>query len=124
MASGRLADFTEFCKERSGGSLRLVFTYTEDEGEILFAREDIREAHREIGFVPLRKAAWNVHETVLAEAPYIETMGDYRVTVHTFDEAFVMQFREDDDEGVAVSFDRDVGRDLHEFLLECEDYLR
>jgi hypothetical protein len=60
---------------------------------------------------------------VLAETPYIETMGNYRVTVHTFDEAFVMQFRESRDEGVAVSFDRDIGRNLHEFLLECEGYL-
>lgn len=123
MAGTNLAELTEYCKERGGGTLRVVFTYTDDSGEILYARGDIGEKHRESGFEPLRRAAWAVHETVLAEAPRIETMGDYRVTVHTFDEAFVMQFRESPDEGVAVSFDREIGRDLHEFLLECEEHL-
>lgn len=124
MTSRNLAELTKFCRERGGGALRLVFTYTEESGEILFAREDIRETHQNGGFVPLRRAAWNVHETILAEAPHIETMGDYRVTVHTFDQAFVMQFRESADQGVAVSFDRGIGRNLHEFLLECEEHLQ
>lgn len=124
MASRTLAELTKFCEERGGGTLRVVFTYTEENGEILYARRDIREAYQDGGFEPLRRAAWNVHETVLAETPHIETMGDYRVTVHTFDDAFVMQFRKDSDEGVAVSFDREIGRNLHEFLLECEEYLR
>lgn len=124
MASRNLAELTKFCKDRGGGTLRIAFTYTEDGGEVLYAREDIEEIHRHDGFEPLRRAAWNVHETVLAETPHIETMGDYRVTVHTFDDAFVMQFRESPEEGVAVSFDREIGRNLHEFLLECEEYLR
>ncbi|MFT4946582.1 MAG: hypothetical protein ACI8TL_000818, partial [Natronomonas sp.] len=90
---------------------------------VLFAREDIQQSHQNRGFEPLREAAWNVHETVLVEAPHIKTMGDYHVTVHTFDQAFVMQFRESAAEGVAVSFDREIGRNLHDFLLECEEYL-
>ena len=101
-----------------------MFTYTEDSGEVLYARADVGAKHRDGGFEPLRRAAWAVHETVLAEAPNIETMGEYRVTVHTFDDAFVMQFRRSRDEGVAVSFDNDIGRNLHDFLLECEEYLR
>jgi|GEM_PF-5853019 len=124
MASRNLTELTKFCEEQADGSLRLVFTYTEESGEILYAREDVREAHRESGFGPLHGAAWEIHNTVLANAPHIETMGDYRATVHTFDEAFVVQFRESPERGVAISFDRDIGRNLHEFLLECEKYLR
>lgn len=124
MDGGNLEELTRFCKTRAGEALRLVFTYTERSGDVLFARDDVRDIHRDGGFEPLRKAAWRVHDTVLTEAPYVETMGEYRVTVHTFDEAFVMQFRETAEEGVGVSFDREVGPNLHEFLLECEEYLR
>jgi len=101
----------------------MAFTYTEEGGEILYVRDDVREAHEQSGFETLRAAAWNVHESVLKEAPHIKTLGDYHVTVHTFDQAFVMQFRENPNEGIAVSFDREIGRNLHEFLLECEEYL-
>ncbi|GAA0291718.1 hypothetical protein GCM10009066_02780 [Halarchaeum salinum] len=73
--------------------------------------------------VELHRAAQEVHETVLTNAPHIETMGNYRATVHTFDDAFVVQFRESSEQGVAISFDRDIGRNLHEFMPECEAYL-
>jgi hypothetical protein len=57
MASRNLAELTKFCKKRSGETLRLAFTYTEDGGEILYTRDDIRETHQDGGFEPLRRAA-------------------------------------------------------------------
>lgn len=118
-----LEELAEFCRVEGRGSLRGVFTYRADGGDVVYAREDLEEVYGGEGFVGLREAAWEVHETVLEEAPNVRTLGKYRVTVHTFDQGFVMQFRESPEEGVAVVFDRDVGRNLHEFLLECEDYL-
>lgn len=122
MPSNNVQELADFCRERAGGTLRAVFRYTEDGGDVVYAREDVEAAYRD-GFERLRSAAWEVHQTVLAQAPKVRTLGEYRVTVHTFEEAFVMQFRETDEAGTAIVFDREIGRSLHEFLLECEDYL-
>ncbi|MFB6170433.1 MAG: hypothetical protein ABEJ06_04715 [Haloarculaceae archaeon] len=116
----RLADY---CHEQAGDSLQSLFTYTEDSAEPYHVREDRKEAFRSGGFEQFQKAAWEVHTTVLEEAPKVDVLGDYRATVHTFETAFAIQFRISDDEGVVVTFDRDIGRNLHEFLLECEHFI-
>lgn len=122
MAS-KVAGLTSHCQRTAGDSLQSVFTMTAESGEVHYIRDDMKEAFSQGGFERFRKAAWAVHDTVLAEAPKIRVLGGYRVTVHTFENAFAMQFRVSEDQGLVVTFDRDIGRNLHEFLLECEQYL-
>lgn len=112
-----------YCREQTDGSLQSVFTYTEDSAEPYYVREDMQEAFRSGGFQQFQEAAWAIHTTVLEHAPKVDVLGEYRATVHTFDTAFAIQFRITDDEGLVVTFDRDIGRNLHQFLLECERYI-
>ncbi|MFB6096077.1 MAG: hypothetical protein ABEJ74_01660 [Haloferacaceae archaeon] len=123
MVAEDLQGLTEFCKTKAGTALRSVFTYSEEGGEVLYARDDVGSTYQDGGFQDLFDVAWDVHTTVLDREPEVQTLGEYRVTVHTFDSGFVMQFREAPGRGVAVAFDRSIGRNLHEFLLECESFL-
>lgn len=119
----RLEELTAYCQQAGGDSLQSVFTMTADSGEVHYIRDDMRAAFSSGGFERFREAAWEVHDTVLVEAPKIQVLGGYRVTVHTFERAFAMQFRISNDQGLVITFDRDIGRNLHEFLLECERFL-
>lgn len=119
----RYEQLTEYCQKEAGDSVQSMFTYRKDSAEPYYVRDDMQEAFRGGGFQQFQEAAWAVHDTVLEEAPKIEVLGDYRATVHTFDTAFAIQFKISDDEGIVVTFDRDIGRNLHQFLLECEQYI-
>lgn len=115
---------TEFCQNRAGDHLRGVFTYGPDDGEVVFAREDLQDQYVGEEFEEVREAAWTIHRTVLDEEPRIRGIGRYQTTIHTFDDAFVFQFRESPHRGTLVALDQDVGRNLHEFLTACERVLQ
>lgn len=119
----RIQDLVEHCRREAGAQFQSLFTYEEESAEPYYVREDVKPAFRGGGFQQFQEAAWAVHTTVLEEAPKAEVLGEYRATVHTFDSAFAIQFRISDEEGVVVTFDRNIGRNLHSFLVECENYL-
>jgi len=114
---------TAYCQHEAGDSLVSVFSYSESDAQLHYAREDMETEFLEGGLEQFQQAVWAIHMNVLEEAPKVEVFGDYRATVHTFDTAFCIQFRVEEDEGVVVTFDRNIGRNLHQFLLECERYL-
>lgn len=121
MVSDDAVALTRYCKTRAGDALRAVFTYSEESGELVYAKPEMRAAYREgRGFESLCNAAWAVQSTIQEHEPANRTLGQYRVTVHTFEEAFVMQFRGGRGKGIAVFFDQEIGQNLHEFLMSCE----
>lgn len=116
-------ELREYCQDQAGRSLQSIFTYTENSAELYYVRDDMEDAFRGGGFQAFQEAAWAVHTTILEEEVKVEVLGGYRATVHTFETAFAIQFRIDDGEGLVVTFDRDIGRNLHQFLIECERYI-
>jgi len=118
-----IRELVKYCQAEAGQQFQSLFTYTEESAKPYYVRGDMRPSFREGGFQRFQEAAWEVHATLLEQAPKAEVLGDYRATVHTFDTAFVIQFRIDDDEGVVATFDRNIGRNLHSFLVECENYI-
>ncbi|MFB6172483.1 MAG: hypothetical protein ABEJ23_08100 [Haloarculaceae archaeon] len=120
---GRYGRLTRYCREQVGESLLSVFSYTEGAAELHYVHEDLKAEFRGGGLSRYQEAVWAIHTSVLQEAPKVEVFGNYRATVHAFERAFSVQFRVDD-AFVVVALDREVGRNLHQFLLECERHIR
>ncbi|MGB9985494.1 DUF7522 family protein [Salarchaeum japonicum] len=120
---GQYEELVEYCQRQAGDSFQSAFTYTENSADPYYVRPDMKGAFAEGGLEEFREAAWGIHTTVLKQAPKASVLGEYQATVHTFETAFAIQFRTDADTGIVLTFDRNIGRNLHGFLMECERYL-
>jgi len=114
---------TKFCREEAGDMLRAVFAYRRDDGSLLYARNDVRSSLTPEATEQYQKAAWDVHREINGQISRVEGMGPHRVSVHTFDFGFAFQFVHSDERGVLATFDREIGRNLHQFITACEERL-
>jgi hypothetical protein len=112
-----------FCRKRMNGDLRSVFLYAPDGGELVYGREDVSEEHDREAFVRFSKAATGVTEAVsgLEDTAVESSLGEYRVTVHQFENVFAFQFHRNGAEGIVASFDGGIGTQLRAFSQECLD---
>jgi hypothetical protein len=104
-----------FLKERAGKHLRGVLLYTEDGYEMLYLRDDLRNARlkSEVDSIVsrLREGSKETEEAVF---PF----GDFHGSVRCFDDATFLHFPLDS-AGVAVSLDPEATTDLNTFAGKC-----
>lgn len=108
-----------FCDGRAGQLLRGVFVYDDDGVETVYLRDDVRAAYTEEGVAVLAEAARRIHKISMRVGASGSALGDLDGHVHAFEHAHVLQIPMEDDRGVIVSFDREVGGQLAGFIQEC-----
>jgi hypothetical protein len=115
------ARLVEFCRERTGESLRTVATYDAGDLEVTYLRDNLRAEYSREQFDALIDAARGVHDPLLPLQESDQPVGVHGTTVHVFSEAIVFQFVADETTGHVVSFDWDVGTKLTDFVEECRE---
>lgn len=110
---------TAYLKHRTGDSLRAVLSYGPSGDDVLFLRDDLEGEYAEADLESISVTAWEVHDDLLSFGTERLGFDQYHSTVHTFENIFVFQLLLDEEFGLLLSFDREIGRDLHEFVREC-----
>lgn len=109
---------TNHCRNEVDKRLQTVFIYSPDGGEIVFAREDVREESERADFIEFSRAAFGVSEAVSGLDTNAE-VGEHLVTIHQFENIFAFQFVLNQREGIVASFDVGLGSELEQFSEEC-----
>lgn len=111
------------CQERIGEGLRAVYLFGPDERTVVYTREDIAYGYTDDRLFELLEGASEIHETLSGLGTELEPLGGAEASVLAFEHAFVVLFFEND-HGVAIAVDRDVGPEIATFLDTCRDVLR
>lgn len=114
---------TERCRELAGDSLRAVVLYSETGDDVVYLREDLEATYEAGEMDAIAVTAYELHDDLRTFGSDSLDMTGYWGTVHVFDDVVAMQFVYDASHGVLVSFDPDVGQNLHEFVRDCQGIL-
>lgn len=104
------------CRERLGDGLRTVTVYDDDGFETVYVREDLEPAYSRQRFASLVAIARDVHRplTLLPEEDADLPIGGYRSSVHSFENARVIQVIATPGWGILVSVDGEAAGRLEE----------
>lgn len=104
-------------REQSGDDVRTVIAIDDDEWDVVYLRDDLKEAYDEAAF---DRAVETFHAAAPAASKDVEALplGGRKAAVYYHENAFVLQFWFDDHR-VLVSVSADAGRELFHFLEEC-----
>lgn len=119
MLPDNLATFAQYCGDRLGDDLRVVGSYSGDSRSVHYLREDLTDVYRIERLGPLIGKAREVHQP-LHDVDQLEApLGAVVAGVYAFENALVLHFLVGADQGVVVSVEPSVGRQLVSFLEEC-----
>lgn len=110
-----------FLNDRAGEYHRGTVRYRPEGMEILYLREDV-EAQR------LDSEIEGMLNRLRPESSRVEAdafpFGTLHATVRRFDDAIILHFPVEDDNGIVVSLEPQTARDLNTFIGECEKRIR
>lgn len=115
--------FVEYLHTYAGSSLRGIVRYTDEECEVLYARDDVAALYEnEAG---LGEVTDILRATEAAEERQAELLraGDHEVTVRLYEDAVVLHFPRSTGAGTVVALDPEVAGNLRSFLDGCLEYL-
>lgn len=122
MAEARHEKLNDYIEYRAGSTYRVGVYYDEDAWEFIHVRDDLRTDR-------LREYLSALHERLLEERALLReedypTLGEARATTEIHDNGVVVHFPEGEDQGTAISLDRDAARQLTGFIIECTGILQ
>ncbi|WP_435115854.1 hypothetical protein [Halolamina sp. C58] len=108
-------------EEEASDNFRSAFHYDEDGWSALYVREDLATPDLQ-RVVPALAQRAREEEPLVREQDY-EGLGPQRASISLHAEAVLIHFREGESAGVAVTLDKDVARNLADFVARCEGIL-
>jgi len=117
----RYQGFVRLVEEQAGENFRSAFRYDEDDWSALYVRDDLATADLQQVVPGLARRAREA-EPLVREQDY-EGLGPQRASISLHSEAVLIHFREGEAGGVIVTLDKDVARNLADFVARCEDIL-
>ena len=117
----RYQGLVRLVEEQAGENFRSAFRYDEDDWAALFVRSDLATADLQQVIPGLAQRA-REDEPLVREQDY-EGLGPQRASISLHSEAVLIHFREGESTGVVVTLDKDVARNLADFVARCEDIL-
>lgn len=110
------SDITAYLQDRVGEHLRGVVRYHRDTLDILYLRDDVREARLES---QLDRMIDRLEPESHSAEERAFPLGDLYVTVRRFEEAIIMHFPTGNKRGIVVSLEPETARNLNTFTTEC-----
>ena len=109
-----------YLNERVDDLLRGVAHYQQDEFEVVYLRDDIRERrHRE----EVSKMLMRIKQEGTDEEEQSFPFGHLHATLRIFDETIFMHFPIENQTGVVVSLEPEVAQSLNSFVGDCLDHI-
>ena len=109
-----------YLNERVDDLLRGVAHYQQDEFEVEYLRDDIREhRHRE----EVKMMLTRIRQEGTAEEEQSFPFGHLHATLRIFDETIFMHFPIENQTGVVVALEPEVARSLNSFVGDCLDHI-
>lgn len=117
MAQGKYGELMEFLEVRVGDSLRTVFSYEFDDWSTLYIRDDVAtgELRERVGRLVKRMRE---HESMADDRLY-RGLGETQAMVELHSEGILINIKQSERSGVALSFDRDAVSDIPSFIDGC-----
>lgn len=119
MLPDSLATFAQYCVDRLGDELRVVGSYTEDSRSVHYLRDDLSDVYRHERLELLVGKAQEIHRPLLDVDHFESPLGSILASVYAFEHALVLHFIVGPDDGVVISVEPSVGRQLVGFLEVC-----
>lgn len=113
-------DLVAFLESEVGEGLRAVISYTPDDADVRYLREDLREQVNLDDFEPSIAQARELH-TQLNTVGLLQgdTLGSPVGNVSIFEQTIVMILTADETNGVIVTLERNIGRQVADFVERC-----
>lgn len=121
MVKPEYQELVRLIHERAGDTFRSAFSYTADDWQALYLRDDIatKELH---DVIPQLINRTRTIEPIVREEEYPK-LGAAQASVELHQRGVLVHFRVSEDEGVAVSLEREAARELAEFIDDCTELL-
>ncbi|MFC4553581.1 MULTISPECIES: DUF7522 family protein [Halorussus] len=111
---------SKYLNERVDDQLRGVAHYREDEFNVVYLRDDIRE-HRHQDEV--KQMLTRIKQEGTANEEQSFPFGHMHATLRVFDETIFMHFPIENRTGVVVSLEPEVAQSLNSFVGDCLDHI-
>lgn len=109
-----------YLNERVDDLLRGVAHYQQDEFEVVYLRDDIRERrHRE----EVKQMLARITHEGAAEEEQSFPFGHLHATLRIFDETILMHFPIENQTGVVVALEPEVAQSLNSFVGDCLNHI-
>ncbi len=109
-------DLTTYLVDRVGQDLRGVLQYDGDDTKTLHLRDDLRQSEMQSRIDRMLRRL--KPESMRAEEAAF-SFGDLHVTVRCFDEAIILHFPTEQEQGIVVSLEPAIATDLTSFARTC-----
>ena len=111
---------SRYLNDRMDDFLRGVAHYREDEFDVVYLREDLREErHRD----EVEQMLNRIKHEGTAEEEQSFPFGHLRATLRVFDETIFMHFPIENRTGVVVTLEPEVARSLNSFVGDCLEHI-
>lgn len=116
-----VARLVEHCRERAGEQCRGVIRYTEDDFEVEYLREELQGRYTKADLAGIVSLCRQIQESRSNRNTGELPLGESESGVLTYERGIVIQIPVSQSSGVLASFDRGVGRNMLEFINECQE---
>lgn len=115
-----VSNLSEFLEERTGGLLRGIARYNGTTSDVLHLREDVKQQRMRS---EIDRILYRVRPEAFPKEEQSFPFGDLYATVRVFEEAILLHFPTDIDQGIVVSLEPDVATELNTFIGKCLERL-
>jgi hypothetical protein len=117
----RYQGLVRLVEKQAGENFRSAIRYDEDGWTALYIRKDLATADLQRVVPGLTQRARDA-EPLIREQDY-DGLGAQRASISLHAKAVLIHYREGEDAGVVVTLDKDVARNLADFVARCEGIL-
>lgn len=111
-------ELVAYLRSQAGDYLRGVATYDSEEYSVVYLRDDLRTQH-------FKSELDRMYEYLSRESRVREQrafpFGSLDGTLRLFEDAIVLHYPGTQERGTVITLDPEVGRNLTEFMRECEE---
>lgn len=108
----------EYCRERLGDSLRAVGYHSGESVEVVHIRDNLVEQYPPEDVEKFIDSSRRIHRDLEGMD---RRMGTPEASLHVLQDGLIVQFHFEGDDVIFLSIDRDVGRNLTQFIQDCQD---
>jgi hypothetical protein len=113
----------EYVYDRVGNGLRTVVIVREDDHEIRYLRDDLREEYTSDTYREVVDT-FRLDDPFLSPGLTAKPVGERRALIDYHENACVIRLPYSESETILISVSRDAGRDLIEFIESCREIVR
>lgn len=112
-------DLVEFVQRQGGEYFRTAVSFTEDDWEIIYRRDDLPRERAEERTADIVDEARRRTPLRKPESPF----GSFHASIELYEDGVFAVLREDRSSGVVISLERAAARNLATFIHRCESIL-